>query len=457
MIISKIKKFLQGEDEKRLILNILMAFFIKGLSLIVSFYSMPLYIKYFNNESVLGVWYTVLSFLSWISICDLGLGNGLRNRFLDSYYKNDVEKGKKIVSSTYFSMILISFFVLILGIIVFPFIDFNEFLNISTEIINPSVLKISIFLLFIGIILNFILKIINSILYSIQKSSINNIIALVSSVLPLISIAFIPTNLNSSDNFLILSIIHSLSINIPLVLATVIVFSTACKKFKPNINFVDKKTAIEMLFTGMKFFFAQIFFMLLMSTNEVFITRLFAPDYVVEYNVYYKIFMTVGSLFMLALTPLWSQVTKYYSEKNFVKIRKTNKFLLFISFIAIVSEFLLILVLQGVINIWLGDDAIIVNNLYSIIFALYGGVYILNIVSTTVANGVGELKTQVIFYSIGSILKLPAIILSKLVFDNWIIVVIYNSLFLILFCIFQFVFINRYLKKEENKNGIVYK
>ena len=457
MIIKKIKNLMQSKDERNLIINILMAFIVKGLSLIVSFYSMPLYMKYFSNEPVLGVWYTVLSLLSWISICDLGLGNGLRNKFLDSYYKKDFEKGKKLISSTYFSMIFVSFLILMLGLCSFPFIDFNTFLNLSTEIINPNVLKLSIFCLFVGIIFNFVLKIINSILYSIQKASINNIITLITSVLPLIGILFVPDNLDSSNNFLLLSIIHSLSINIPLILATVIIFSTSCKEFKPAFKFVDKTTSKEMLFEGIKFFSAQIFYMLLMSTNEVLITRLFAPDYVVEYNIYYKIFMMVGSLFMIALTPLWSQVTKYWSEKKYSKIRNTNKILLFISFIAIISEFFMLLILQPFINIWLGGEAIIVNNLYAIVFALYGGVYILNIVATTVANGVGELKTQIVFYSFGAFFKLPIIILLRFILDDWIIIIIYNSLFLIIFCIFQFIFINRYLKKEENKNGIVYK
>ena len=70
-----LKKVLSDKDERNLLIQIVLAFAVKGLSLIISLFSMPLYIKYFKNDEVLGLWYTILSTLSWIHICDLGLGN----------------------------------------------------------------------------------------------------------------------------------------------------------------------------------------------------------------------------------------------------------------------------------------------------------------------------------------------------------------------------------------------
>ena len=83
-IVQKLKRLLGDKDERNLLLHIALAFGVKGLALLVSFFSMPLYIKYFGNDEALGLWYTILSLLSWVQICDLGLGNGLRNRLTEA-------------------------------------------------------------------------------------------------------------------------------------------------------------------------------------------------------------------------------------------------------------------------------------------------------------------------------------------------------------------------------------
>ncbi len=66
-------------QNKSVLRNIFGAFFVKGFSLILSLFTMPAYIRYFQNQTILGVWYTIISVLNWVIYFDLGLGNGLRN------------------------------------------------------------------------------------------------------------------------------------------------------------------------------------------------------------------------------------------------------------------------------------------------------------------------------------------------------------------------------------------
>jgi O-antigen/teichoic acid export membrane protein len=99
-IIDKLKRLWSDQDERNLLIHIALAFGVKGLALVLSFFSMPLYIRFFGNDDVLGLWYTILSMLSWVHICDLGLGNGLRNRLTEALAVGDTEKAKRFVSST---------------------------------------------------------------------------------------------------------------------------------------------------------------------------------------------------------------------------------------------------------------------------------------------------------------------------------------------------------------------
>lgn len=451
-IIKKIKKLLSDKDERNLIINILMAFLVKGLSLIVSLYSMPLYIRYFNNNVVLGVWYTILSILSWISIFDLGMTNGLRNYFTKAYSENDRLNAKKYVTSTYVSLTLIVIPIVIIGSICIPFLDLNSFFKVSSDLIETKSLIISMIILLFGLGANFVLRSITSIIYAIQKSSVNNFISLIISILPLVYILIAPSG-TLSNNVIRLSIVHIVAINLPLIVATIILFKTKCKEYNPSLKYFDMNVAKKTLNMGMKFFFAQIFFMFLISTNELFITRIFSPSYVVMYSAYNKIFMLIGSLFMLALTPLWSKVTKDITEKKYIKIKKTNRALYSISAMAVVAEFILILALQWIFDVWLKDSTFDVDIRTALIFALFGGLFIFNIVLTTVANGMGELGTQALFYGVGAALKIPIIIIFKNIYNDWSLVIFYNCIVLLVFCIVQIVWvskrINKLIKVEE--------
>ncbi len=441
----KLKSF--DADDRNLLKNIIYAFGVKGLSLFVSLFSMPLYIRFFDDSTVLGLWFTILSMLSWISVCDLGLGNGLRNMLTKSLALNDFKTGKKYVSSTYAIVTLIILPILIIGIIFLNVIDLNSFLNISDSVISPTVLRISFSLLFIGVAFSFVLKLISNVIYAIQKPYINNLISLLISVIPLIFI-FLFKSTNAETNLIALSIVHVLAINLPYIIATVLLFN---KKFLKPYKFAFKEIEFaagkKMLHLGTQFFLAQIFFMILMSTNEVIISKFFSPAYVVEYSIYYRIFTVIGSLFTLALTPLWSKITKDLYEKKYEKIKSTNNVLYFCALIAIVTQMVAIPFLQFAFNIWLRDATITVNYSIAFTFALFGGLYVLNIALTTVANGIGNLKSQILFYGIGALLKIPFAYILKLNSLHWYYIVLYNACILLAFSIYQMFWIKKEIER----------
>ena len=443
----RFKKIMSDADERNLLYNIFLAFFVKGISLFISLFSMPLYIKYFDDNAALGMWYTILSMLSWINLCDLGLGNGLRNRLTEALALRQNEKAKEYISATYAVLCKIIIPISVVICILLQFINFNKFFNISDTVVDGHDIKLAMTILVVGVCINFIVKVITNVIYALQKSSLNNVLTLISSILPLIFISVFKGQ-DVSTNLVLLSVVHVFSINIPLIVASIILFNLEpLNKCRPSFKKISKETAKDTLNFGLHFFLAQVFFMLLMQTNEIIITNIFSPDYVVEYSVYYKLFTAIGSLFMLALTPMWSKVTKDFSERKFGKIKKTHKLLSLIALLACALELLVVPFLQIVVNVWLREDAIVIDYMVAIVFAVYGGLYIFNIVLTTIANGIGEVRSQIVFYGVGAILKLPVIFVSRNIGLHWSFVVAYTSLVLLVFCIYQFIWINNKIKK----------
>jgi len=443
--VDRIKTVLQDGEERNLLKHIMAAFLVKGLAMCISFFSMPLYIKYFGNDEVLGLWYTILSTLAWIQICDLGLGNGLRNKLTEALAENDFAKAKQYISSTYMALVVIIVPIIALIILLVQFVDLNEFFNISPELISASILRKSVSILLCSVAISFVLKLINRIIYAIQKSSYTNILALITSTLPLIYVFIFHGN-TMEGNLISLTIVHALAINLPYLAATLLLFSKEplCH-VKPAIKSCNIQTAKSMLGLGIQFFLAQIFFMFLTSTNEIIISRVYSASAVVHYSIYNRLFTIVGSLFTLALTPLWSKITKDFILKKYKKIQKTCRVLYEISGVAALTQFVLCAVSQILINIWLGDEAIDVNYQTALIFAFYGSIFILNVVLTTLANAIGDLKTQILFYGIFSILKIPVISVLSNWIPEWHIVMLYNGCSLLVFCFFQFFWVKKRL------------
>ncbi|WKX78165.1 hypothetical protein [Zobellia laminariae] len=80
--------------------NILASFLIKGTSILIGFYMVPLTIGYVDKEQY-GVWLTLSSVVGWFSFFDIGLGSGLRNKLALALANDEMEKAKSYVSSTY--------------------------------------------------------------------------------------------------------------------------------------------------------------------------------------------------------------------------------------------------------------------------------------------------------------------------------------------------------------------
>ena len=96
LFINKVKN--SNENDKIVYRNVLGAFLVKGGALFVTLFTLPAYINFFNNDSVLGIWFTLLSLLNWILNFDLGIGNGLRNHLSMSISLHDEEKTKKYIA-----------------------------------------------------------------------------------------------------------------------------------------------------------------------------------------------------------------------------------------------------------------------------------------------------------------------------------------------------------------------
>ena len=144
-----------------------------------------------------------------------------------------------------------------------------------------------------------------------------------------------------------------------------------------------------------------------------------------------------STVFCLAMTPVWSAVTKALAQDDIVWIKRLYKLLLKLSCVGSVLVFLLIPVLQFLINIWLKDNSITVDYWYAVVFAILGSLMILNSSLSSIANGLGKLKTQAICFCVGAMIKIPVAWIFVLLLKSWIGVVWANVISMSIYCLIQ--------------------
>ena len=235
----------------------------------------PLYLNYFDDNTVLGCWFTMCSVLSWIQVFDLGIGNGLRNHLTADLSLKNYESARQYISSSYILMGGVTVFISFLAFIISRYIDWNSVFNISEQSISPESLRKGVVIALCGVLCFFFLKLIISILYALQKSALPNFLNLLSTVLLLIFLwVYDPTG-DVERDFVTISWVQAVTGCLPLLVATIIVFAKDLKECLPSFKYFRWDKATGVLSLGILFLVLQLLYMIITVTNEFFISYFF--------------------------------------------------------------------------------------------------------------------------------------------------------------------------------------
>lgn len=378
-----------------------LSFVYKFFGIVLSFLLIPIVIDYLGMERY-GVWAVIFGLVSWLTIFDFGLGNGLKNEVTKSLAKNDSILLNKLIVTGYISNIIIIFFVLTVFLFISYFINWNSVLN--TKAINNVELLYFVNLVFIIMSMNFIASLIMQIIHGYQKSSYTTFFQMSSNALILVFLYFL--NLfDSSQNLIYITLLYGFSLIIVNIIGSIWFYKT-----KTHIEFsfiyFDKSVIKSFMNFGLKFFYLQIAVILIYQTDKIIISHLFGPEEVAKYDLIFKLFTIVLTAHTLVLTPLWSAMTDAYANKDkiwiYSTIRKINLFLipLFLAISAIVLFY------EQIIQIWIGKSLNIDFDLV-LILGISIGIMLWNNNFAYIMNGFGKLNLQLYTATFGLVVNIP--------------------------------------------------
>ena len=110
---------------------------------------MPLVLNYVNSAQY-GIWLTLSSIVGWFSFFDIGLTQGLRNKFAEALARGDHNAAQIFVSTTYAILGIVFFGVWLLFLIVNNFLDWSSILKVPKEMQSEvSILAMMVLYIFL--------------------------------------------------------------------------------------------------------------------------------------------------------------------------------------------------------------------------------------------------------------------------------------------------------------------
>lgn len=372
----------------------------RPISMLLSFIQIRFMVTYLGDEKY-GIWATLLSIMSWISSCDMGVGNGLRNKLGEAFAAEDNDKAKEYIATSYFIIFIVSLILFLCGFIASLFLDWQKIFNSSILNRKSYIAVICLNLSFVCI--NFITAICNQIFYAHQEASKVGFNQLTSQILFLLILILL---MNKTDsNLFLLSLFYGATLLISNIFWTMTFFYKQ-KDFRCSLRHIKKERVNDVMGLGVCFFVMQLSSIVIFTTDNLLITQLFGPADVTPYDIVYKLFSLVSIGHNIILLPLWSGFTEAYVKLDIKWIRKTLKKLISFHFFIILGCIFLALLTPWIIKLWIGTEIILPK--YLILFmTIYMIISTWNGIFSSFLNGVGEVTLSMIICIIQGIINIP--------------------------------------------------
>ncbi|MGJ5642342.1 lipopolysaccharide biosynthesis protein [Formosa sp. S-31] len=426
------------------------SFIFKGINILVGFFYVPLLIQVLGQEKY-GIWLTLSVIFNWMSLFDLGLGNGLRNKLTPTFASNNDELGKIYVSTTYFYIFCIFIPLLFIFLLCNQFINWQQLLNTSLFTKNELVLLTST--LFSMVIIRLITQNIVVIYQANQKSSIKDIVDGCASLLSFLLILFI-SKTEELGNLLLVGLIIS---GVPVLIYIIIsqrAFNREYQHLKPSFKYVDLKAGKGIFNLGANFFFLQISAMLLFMSSNFFVAQLYGPKEVVIYNSTYKYFQIFIVSYAIIANPIWSAVTDAFYQQDYLWLKRTLKKLKSISIIFSIGILIMLICSNVIFHFWLGSE-IKIPYLLKICMAAYAILLVIIMPFSVFLNGIGKIQLTTRLTYLEIVIYLVGIYCFDKLFHNSISITIAFLTSKLMMCIIQVIQVSKILNKKAK--GIWYK
>lgn len=386
-------------NNKNILKNIGIAMFMKPISMLLSLVYTPMALA-FLGDARYGVWAIILNIISWISIFDIGIGNGMRNRLAEAYAENNQEEAQAYVSTAYMATAIMSIVFFIIINVLWNFLHLSDFFQLNVPGENTNlVISVSVFF----VCVNFVLSLSKTAAYSIQKSGATSVTGSIGQAFQIV-VLFVLSRCMRQSLLAVAIMYGSVSLVESLLLYGYI---TKGKPYlKPKLSKIKAHHMKSMMTLGIGFFIMQISSLVLNTTDNLLISRLFGSSEVTPYSIVYKVFYMFVTVHGIIIMPMWSAYTEAATRGDITWIRNTMKKINIITLFLSAGTVVAIFLFEPFAAVWLGkkfdyDMSLIVTVASYMIIQMIANNY------SSFLCGIGHIKISTYLAAVEAILNIP--------------------------------------------------
>lgn len=351
------------------------------------------------GANLYGLWVTISSIISWMNSGDFGIGNGLRNELSKAYSLGNEDLQKSLVH-TAFSMLsrvsaILLLFMAALGEVFF-----------RTGILDRGI-SVPFYITTVFFCINLVLGVGQTVAYSFQKSWICSCVNFAATSASIIVVVFLDKT-GFSASLVVFAVAHGLCTTFPNLL--LLLYWKRCRPGiipLPGENMSDRGNKSLIMGKGLEFFALQLCNLVLGSTDNTVINYLLGSEKVTDYSVIAKVYDTGSNLFAILLVALWSAVTFHSARGDYGWIKKRVKNLLGLWCIFSAGVVAVSMLLNRIVSIWLGEDAMQFDPQLTGLFAFHCMAITFASIFVNVLNGMGDIRLQLVLTAAGAAANIP--------------------------------------------------
>jgi len=378
--------------------------------MLASFFAIPLTIRYLGAERY-GVWVTLTSILSYLTIFDMGIGSTAINGISDALAKGKLESARQQINTTYLTLFVTALLIAVSVCLAWPMIAWPAVLGDKTGA-NAREVTIAAGIAIAIVLVSFPLSATPRIMGACRKITLSNYWSSLGSLLGLLAIV-LATRLQAGLPGLVVAVSGcSLMVGIFSTIWLYRHFDWLMLNFR-DIQWVRTR---ELLNTGLPFFATQVAGFVLLQTDNLIIAQVLGATAVTPYSITSKLFSYALLLPVNALPSLWPAYSDAFARRDFPWIRKTYRYNVLVV-ISSTTMFVLVLfiIAKRFISIWAGPAAVPTTGLIAGM-GIWTIIASLSWCQTCLLGAAGQVRRQAIYSAIGAVVNVIASIICGRLF-----------------------------------------
>jgi O-antigen/teichoic acid export membrane protein len=300
-LLNKGKGSRGGERYRRAGITASSSFITKALNVLISFLSVPLTARYLGAERY-GVWLTISSLLTWMSMTDFGLaGNALINVLAEASGKDDRKGAQHYLASAFWALTGVGVVTGIIALVSFRFIPWRSVFQVSAAT-STQELQLACALTLGFLVVSFPLSMLHSVYCAYQDGYFANMWGIAENSFALLALVLV-SRFHGGLPLLVLALSGTrAAVNI----ANCFFLFRRYYWLKPS-PFAVRLACVKRLFSlGSKYLVTQLASLGIYQSQPMIITQMMGPRYVVIYVVAYKIIALPIDLAYMGTAPFIS-------------------------------------------------------------------------------------------------------------------------------------------------------